>query len=151
MRNKEFGLLFKTISHLLHNQSLILQELNTNNIYAINATDELSTLSGQLGKAYYKKDNDMLDTLTLLKLKETNPNQEITIEINGERHTFQMKDVSICENKPGKMSIRIEKQRIVKKPTIFENGEYAHSQYIYYNNIKEHKKRLQQEVSFYFD
>lgn len=108
--NKEFGLIFKVISHLLHNQELLMRSVCKDYIYAINDTNELSVLSGKLSKAYYKEGNTNRDTVIdcLDELKERHPNQEIIVETPKGTVSFKIGDALIYEGNGGEIVIDSE-------------------------------------------
>ena len=54
LNNKEMGLIFKGISHILANQEKIMKHFD-NEDYQIKDTNELSVLYGELSKKYYQE------------------------------------------------------------------------------------------------
>lgn len=58
MNNKDLGLIYKGLSHILFNQRQIMEYLNIGNFYAQQDADELAVLFGKLSKAYYNKEGE---------------------------------------------------------------------------------------------
>ena len=55
LNNKEIGLIFKGISHILANQEKIMRHFNDED-YQIKDTNELSVLYGKLSEQYYREE-----------------------------------------------------------------------------------------------
>ena len=109
--SKEFGLIFKAISHLLHNQKMLMDKICEDKFYSINDTEDLSIMYSNLSDNYYmtRKEECLSQTISCLdKLKKANPNQEIIVETPKGTVSLKIGDALIYEDNCGKIVIDSE-------------------------------------------
>ena len=108
-KDKELGIVFKAMSHLLHNQELLMREVCKDKIYTINDTNELSVLLSNLSEAYYNNKEKEFSIVDHLKnLKEEYPEKEIIVSTSEGTVSFKLKDAFIYEGTSGEIVLDSE-------------------------------------------